>query len=188
LARRSAGCAGSSSSTGNQTRKWPDPGGVARRLNGSTVGIVGLGRVGRCVINFLKPFGVRILGYDAYVSTDSCAQPGIERTDLETLLSTADVVTLHMAVASETRGMLGALSLMKTGAVFVNCARAALVNGESFRQELAKKRFTAYLDVFEPEPPAPDDILRKLDNVVMTPHVADSTDIMFWKMWARGRN
>jgi len=160
---------------------WPERRGVAKQLIGSTVGLVGLGRVGRLVAEYLRPFRARVIGYDPFVTEAQAREMGVELVDLLALLEAADVVSLHMAVTPETTGMIGGeeLALIKDGAVFVNSARAALLDGDAFRAELAKQRFTAYLDVFAPEPPPLDDILRTLDNVVLTPHVAGSTDLMF---------
>jgi len=160
---------------------WPERHGVAGQLIGSTFGIVGLGRVGRLVAKFLRPFGTRVIAFDAFTSQADAADLGVELVDLDTLLKTADVISLHLAVTPETRGIIGAreLALIKDGALVVNSARAALLDNDAFRAELAKKRFRAYLDVFDPEPPPPDDILRSLDNVVLTPHVAGHTDQMF---------
>ncbi len=162
--------------------QWPHFG-AADQLNGSTVGLVALGRVGRIFTRYLQAFDVRILVYDPYVVQDDLEEQGIhaELVDLETLLSTSDVVSLHAPVTPETRNMIGAheLSLIKDGALFINCARAALVHRRALREELQKGRFRAYLDVFDPEPPAEDDVLRTLDNVVLTPHVAGTTQKMF---------
>ena len=154
---------------------------AALQLNGSTFGLISLGRVGRIVAEYLQAFDVRVIAYDPYVTEDDARQLGVELVDLETLLRTADVVSLHTPVLPETTGMLGAreLALIKDGAVFVNSARAAILDGDAFRAELAKQRFTAYLDVYDPEPPPLDDVLRTLDNVVMTPHIAGSTYMMF---------
>jgi len=160
---------------------WPERRGVAGQLIGSTFGIVALGRVGRLVAELLRPFDTRVIAYDPYVSDEEAAELGVELVDLETLLKTADVVSLHVPVTPETRGMIGAkeLALIKEGALVINSARAAVLDNDAFRAELAKKRFGAYLDVFQPEPPPLDDVLRTLDNVVLTPHVAGSTDLMF---------
>ena len=160
---------------------WPERRGVAKQLIGSTVGLVGLGRVGRLVAEYLRPFRTRVVGYDPFSTEAQAQEMGVELVDLHTLLRTADVVSLHMAVTPETTGMIGGeeLALIKDGALLVNSARAALLDGDAFRTELAKQRFTAYLDVFAPEPPPLDDILRTLDNVVLTPHVAGSTDMMY---------
>ncbi len=161
--------------------EWPEKEGVAGQLNGSTFGMVALGRVGKWVARYLAPFDVRVLCYDPYLSEQEAAEHGVELVDLDTLLRSADVISLHAPVTAETTGMIGAreLSLIKDGALFVNSARAALLDNDAFRAELAKERFRAYLDVYQPEPPPEDDILRKLDNVVLTPHVAGHTSKMF---------
>ncbi len=153
----------------------------AGQLNGSTVGLVALGRVGRIVARYLGAFDCRVLAFDPAVDETEAAALGVELTDLDTLLSTADVVTLHAPVTEQTRGMIGAreLARMKDGALLINSARAALTDGKALRKELATGRIRAYMDVFEPEPPPLDDPLRRMDNVVMTPHVAGTTDLMF---------
>ena len=161
--------------------EWPERMGVAGQLSGSTFGIVGLGRVGKLVARFLRPFDTRVLAYDPYVLPEVAAGLGVELVDLETLLRTADAVSLHLPVTPETRRIIGAreLALMKDGALFINSARAALVDNDALKAELAGGRLRAYLDVFEPEPPPPGDVLRTLDNVVLTPHVAGHTTSMF---------
>jgi len=160
--------------------EWPDRR-AARQLNGSTLGIISLGRVGRIVADCLSPFDCRVIACDPGVDETKARELGVELVDLRALLREADVVSVHAPVTPQTRGMLGAeeLSLMKDGAVLVNSARAAIFDGEALRSELSTGRFVAYMDVFEPEPPSVDDVLRTLDNVVMTPHIAGSTDMMF---------
>jgi len=157
----------------------------AGQLHGSTVGLVSLGRVGRIVAELLKAFDCRVLCYDPYV--EDATDLGIELVDLDTVMGESDVVSLHAPVLPETIGMIGGheLSLIKDGAVLLNCARMAIVDGDAFRAEMQKGRFTAYLDVFEPEPPPLDDVLRTLDNVVMTPHVAGTTPKMFERCGTR---
>jgi phosphoglycerate dehydrogenase-like enzyme len=164
---------------------WPDYG-AAGQLNGSTVGLIGVGRVGRIVAEYLEPFDVEVLAYDPYMDEDEAEDLQIELVELDTVLTESDVVSLHARVTQETKGMIGAreLALMQDGSLFVNSARMALVDADALREELAKKRFRAYLDVFEPEPPPDDDILRTLDNVVMTPHVAGTTPLMFLRCGA----
>ena len=158
----------------------------AGQLNGSTVGLVSLGRVGRIVAGYLQAFDVRVLAYDPNLDAGLAGELRVEATDLHTLLAHSDVVSVHTPVLPQTRGMLGAaeLSLIRDGAVLVNSARAAIFDGEALRAELSKGRFTAYLDVFEPEPPPADDVLRKLENVVMTPHVAGATPLMYLRCGA----
>lgn len=160
---------------------WPERIGVAGQLTGSTLGLVGLGRVGRLVARFLRPFRVRLLAYDPFIRPEVAAELGVELVDLDTLLRTSAAVSLHLPVTPETRGIIGRreLALMRDGALLINSARAALLDNEALREELASGRLRAYLDVFEPEPPPPDDILRRLDNVVLTPHLAGHTGPMY---------
>ncbi len=159
----------------------------AGQLNGSTVGLVSLGRVGRIVAGYLQAFDVRVLAYDPNLEASLAQELRVEPTDLHTLLAQSDVVSVHTPVLPQTRGMLGAaeLALIRDGAVLVNSARAAIFDGEALRKELSKARFTAYLDVFEPEPPPADDVLRTLPNVVMTPHVAGATPLMYLRCGKR---
>jgi phosphoglycerate dehydrogenase-like enzyme len=161
--------------------KWPTWRGVAGQLNGSTVGLVGVGRVGKWFVRYLKPFDVRIQAYDPYMSQEKATEIGVELVDLDTLLQTSDVISLHAPVIPETRAMIGARerALIPDGALLINSARAWLLDNDAFRAEMQTARFRAYLDVYEPEPPPEDDVLRGLDNVVMTPHVAGTTDAMF---------
>lgn len=160
---------------------WPAWRGVAGQLNGGTVGLVALGRVGRWLMRYLEPFDCRVLVYDPFVEAEEIAAMGGEKTDLDTLLKTSDAVSLHAPVRPETKAMIGRreLGLMPDGALLVNSARAWLLDNAAFRDEVSSGRLRAYLDVFEPEPLPDDDILRSLDNVVMSPHVAGTTDRMF---------
>ena len=160
---------------------WPERMGVAGQLTGSTFGIAGLGRVGRLVARFLRPFRTRLLAYEPFMRPEAAAELGVELVDLDALLRSCDAVSLHLRVTPETKGIIGRreLALMKDGALFINSARAALVDNDALRAELASGRLRAYLDVFEPEPPPADDILRRLDNVVLTPHLAGHTGPMF---------
>lgn len=161
--------------------EWPHWEHVAGQLNGSTFGMVALGKVGKWVAHYLQVFDCRVLCCDPNLTGAEAERYGVELADLDTVLSESDVVSLHAPVLPETRGMIGAreLSLIKDGALFLNCARAALLDNDAFRAEMQKGRFRAYLDVYQPEPPPLDDVLRTLDNVVMTPHVAGTTTKMF---------
>jgi phosphoglycerate dehydrogenase-like enzyme len=156
--------------------RWPDQS-QADQLEGKTVGIVGLGRVGRIVARYLGIFDVKLIGYDAYVDPEKIRSMGVEPVDLLELMARADLITLHLPVTEDTRGLIGRreLASIRDGALLINSARAAVLDGKAFREELGKKRFRAILDVYDPEPPPDDDVLRKLDNVVMTPHIAGNT-------------
>jgi D-3-phosphoglycerate dehydrogenase / 2-oxoglutarate reductase len=142
---------------------------------GITVGIVGLGRAGGRVAELLRPWQLRVLAADPYVETAVFARHGVERTDLDTLLREADVVTLHCNLTSETRGLIDRrrLGLMKPSAVFINTARGAVVDLPALCDALqAGALHAAALDVLPEEPPARDSRLLALgDRVLLSPHM-----------------
>ena len=147
-------------------------------LYGKTVGLVGFGHVARLFRQLLVPFGGRVLVSDPALSAEDAITFGIERTDLPTLLARSKVISLHAPDISGTRGLIGAreLALMPDGAVFLNSARGRLVDTEALTDTLVTGRFSAALDVTEPEPLPTDHPLRGLPNVVLTPHIAGPTD------------
>ncbi len=152
-----------------ETKWWP-----SRELYRKQVGIIGASNVGRHVIHLLRPFEAKVLLYDPFVSDTEAAELGVEKVTLEELLQRSDVVSLHAPANKETIHMLNAtrLSLMRDDALLINTARGALIDEEALVAELEKGRFFAFLDVTDPEPPAPDSPLRRLENVVVTPHSA----------------
>ncbi len=144
---------------------WPD-GFLAEELTGSTLGIVGLGRIGSAVARRAEGFELRVL------STRSRSSAA----ELDELLAASDVVTVHAPLTPETRGLLDArrLSLLPDGACFVNTARGEIVDEAALVDELVSGRIRAGLDVFEHEPHVPDALL-SLPNVVLTPHLGSGT-------------
>jgi len=146
----------------------------ARELTRSTVGLVGASNVGRHVIDLLQPFETTILVADPFLSDDDAAALGVERIELDELIARADVVSLHCPENEHTRHMIDAslLASMKDGALLINTARGGLIDEAALIGELETGRIFAFLDVTEPEPPAQDSPLRRLDNVVVTPHIA----------------
>ena len=146
----------------------------ARELHRSTVGLIGAGSVGRHVIDLLAPFDTTILIADPYLSHDEARRLGAEKVELDELMARGDVVSIHAPDNEQTRHMVGAeqLSRMSDGAVLINTARGSIIDEPALVDELARGRIFAFLDVTDPEPPAPDSPLRRLDNVVVTPHIA----------------
>ena len=145
-------------------------------LYGSSVGLVGLGTIGRKFLAHLASFGVTAHVYDPYV--DASALEAFDFADtcnLDDALR-ADVVSVHAARTPETIGMLGSdeLAIIPDGALFVNTARAELVDETALLTELCEGRFSAVLDVYHEEPLPADHELRSLDNVLLTPHVGGS--------------
>lgn len=149
-----------------------------RELWEKTVGLVGLGAVGRSVAARLLPFGARVVAHDPYVHQGQASELGVTMLDLDGLLQQSDIVSLHAAVTDETTGMIGQreFKLMKEGAYFINVARPALADEEALYHTLCGGRLAgAALDVFKNEPPSPDHPLLTLDNVIATPHIGGST-------------
>ena len=155
--------------TGGEASKF-----VTRRLDGLNVGVVGASQVGREVIRHFKPFKCNINLSDPYISDIDAAALGVTRMSLEELISTSDVLTLHAPATESCRHMINKnnLPLIKDGALFINTARGMLIDEPEFIKELEKNRFFACLDVTDPEPPTADSPLRKLNNVLLTPHIA----------------
>ena len=148
---------------------WP-----ARELVNKQVGIIGASHVGRHVIKLLKAFRVTILLYDPFVSEEEAEALGVVKLELDEMLQRADIVSLHVPAKPDTIHMLDArrLALMKDDALIINTARGVLIDEPALIAELEKGRFFAFLDVTDPEPPAADSPLRRLENVVITPHSA----------------
>jgi D-3-phosphoglycerate dehydrogenase len=151
----------------------PLPFRAPRRLKGQTLGIIGLGNIGRVVAQKAGCLGLRLLGYDPYIGADALAGLDIELVDLEQLLRSSDIVSIHCPLVDETRGLIGAaqLALMQPEAYLINMARGPIVDPAALYQALASQSIAgAALDVLAAEPPDPADPLLRLDNVIFTPH------------------
>jgi phosphoglycerate dehydrogenase-like enzyme len=148
-----------------------------RRLSALTLGIVGLGKIGRLVARRMAPFGFRILGYDPYLGDEQVRALGAAPATLDDLLRESDIVSLHVPLMPQTRGLLDAskLGLMKPSAAIVNTSRGPVVDESALIGALQEDRlFGAALDVLDQEPPAPDNPLLRMDpqRVILTPHFA----------------
>ena len=154
------------------------PGLIGERLTGKKVGIIGLGGIGREVVRLLKPFNVKILAYDPYISEEISQKLEVKKTDLETLLRESDIVTIHAPLTEETRGLLGKreLSLMKPTAILINTARGSIVNEDALYYALKNGWIKfAVIDVWAEEPLKPGNPLFELENVQLSIHTASWT-------------
>lgn len=142
-----------------------------------TVGVISGGYVGRHMVKLLKNFHVDVLLYDPILTKEQIAQIGAEKVELNELLSRSDVVSIHAPAILATENMLNKnnLCLLKDGAVLINTARGTIVNEADLIEELKTGRIFACLDVTNPEPPAKDNELRGMKNVVLTPHIAGTS-------------
>lgn len=146
----------------------------------STVGIVGLGNIGRTVATFLRGFENPVLYADIVPYPDAEKELGVRRVSLDDLLKESDVVTIHVPLTHATRGMIGEreLALMKPTAIFVNTSRGPVVDEAALAKALEAGTISAAgLDVFEEEPLAEGSPLRKMKNVLLSPHIAGNSGV-----------
>ncbi len=159
---------------------WPDPiQFMSIDLEGKTLGVVGLGRVGGRVSEIAKALHMQVIAHDPYIEEERFNKLQVQRApDLQAVLGAADILTVHAPLNDETRGLIGAheLSQLKKGAFLINAARGPVVVQSALIDALQSGHLAgAGLDVWDPEPPKPDNPLLKMDNVVKTPHIAART-------------
>jgi phosphoglycerate dehydrogenase-like enzyme len=156
---------------------WQTP--LTSVLHDKTLGIVGLGHVGRHVARIANAFEMRVLAWGPRLTDDSAREAGAERVELDELLQRSDVVSVHATLAAESRGLIDArrLALMKPTAYLINTARGPIVDERALVAALQERRIAgAGLDVFDAEPLPPNHPLTRLENVVLTPHIGWPTD------------
>ncbi|GAA5870001.1 hypothetical protein JCM16303_001868 [Sporobolomyces ruberrimus] len=157
----------------NGERVWQT--GVAVGLKGKTLGLIGVGRLGKQVAQVGKAFGMGVVGWSPNLTKERAQEAGVEFVgSLEELLKTSDVVSLHIVLSDKTRGILGKkeLGLMKRTAFLVNTSRGPLVNEDALVEAVREGTIAgAGLDVFDVEPLPRDHPLRSLENVVLSPHM-----------------
>jgi phosphoglycerate dehydrogenase-like enzyme len=148
-------------------------------IYGKTVGIIGLGHIGRQVAQRLAPFGAELIYFDPFPVKPEVEQAlGVERVSLDDLLRRADIVTLHVPLNDQTRHIIDAraLSLMKPTAVVINTCRGPVIDEPALTAALQERRIRgAGLDVLYKEPPTPDNPILQLENVLFSPHSAGVT-------------
>jgi phosphoglycerate dehydrogenase-like enzyme len=168
----------------NRIRASPGTKSIMGAYN-ADVGIIGLGMIGRQVIERLRTLHVNIWAYDPGLSPEGAAKLGVRMADLDTLFAKCQVVSLHAPNLESTRGMISGahLNRLPPGGTFINTARGAVVKELEMIDVLkARPDLFAILDVTEPEPPDPDSPLYDLPNVHLTPHIAGSLGHECWRM------
>src|ERR1700722_1261955 len=158
--------------------KWEKKKFLGTELRGKTLGVMGLGSIGREVVKRARAFGMKMVASDPFVNSQTAADLGITLVSMEELYAQSDYITLHVALTSETHGMINdtTLALMKKGVRIVNCARGELMDGDALRRAIESGHIGgAALDVFQTEPPAAGEPLLALENVLATPHIGGST-------------
>lgn len=158
--------------------KWDRKKFMGTELHGKTLGIIGLGRIGSQVAIRAKAFGMKVIAYDPYISEAAIKEMDVKLVDLETLLKTSDVISIHVPLTNSTRDMIDEkeLKMMKNTALLINCARGGIVNEKALYKALKEGWIAgAALDVFSTEPPR-DNPLLTLENLISTPHLGASTE------------
>lgn len=147
----------------------------SREIDGKTLGLIGTGRIGTALAVKCKALGLNAIGYDAYVPENPIVDM---KSSMAEVLKEADYISLHLPLTKETKHMIGEeqLSLMKKGTVIVNCARGGIVDEAAAHEALESGQLGYYCtDVFEQEPPEPDNPLLHHDNVIISPHIGAQT-------------
>jgi D-3-phosphoglycerate dehydrogenase / 2-oxoglutarate reductase len=159
--------------------KWEKRKFIGNELRGKTLGVAGLGSIGREVVLRARNFGMKIIASDPYVNTQQAEDLSVGLVDLNTLFAQSDYITLHVALTPETTKMVNreTIAKMKDGARIVNCARGELIDLSALEEGLASGKLGgAALDVFDPEPLPSDHTLFKQENLIATPHIGGSTE------------
>ena len=158
--------------------RWDRKKFIGVELLGKTLGIVGLGRIGRVVASRARALGMLIVAYDPFIAPEQARDLEIELAPLDEVYARADFLTVHTPLTSETRDLVDrdAIGKMKRGARIINCARGGLIDEEALYEALTSGAIAgAALDVFSEEPPPADHKLLQLDQVIVTPHLGAST-------------
>ena len=158
--------------------RWEKTRFLGVELQGKTLGVIGLGRIGSTVAERARAFGMTVVAYDPYFTAEAARDLGIEMASLDELFPRADFITLHTPLTEETRGIVNAASIerMKDGVRLINCARGGLISEAALIDALRSGKVAgAALDVFEKEPTPADNPLLGFDQVIATPHLGAST-------------
>jgi phosphoglycerate dehydrogenase-like enzyme len=150
---------------------------VGQVLEGKTLGVIGLGKIGSKMARYGQTLGMRVLAWSQNMTEDKAAAAGAKLADKATLLSESDAISLHLVLSDRTRGIIGAQDLARTkpGAILVNTSRGPLVDEAALVERLKTGKLIAALDVYAQEPLPTDHPLRSLANTVLTPHLGYCT-------------
>jgi D-3-phosphoglycerate dehydrogenase len=152
---------------------------VGIEIEGRTLGVIGLGKLGGKVSKLAQAFGMNVIAWSPNLTTERCKEVGVSYATKEELFKTADIITIHVVLGQRSRGLVGAedLARMKPTAYLVNTARGPIVDEAALLETLQQKRIAgAAVDVFSVEPLPVDHPFRKLDNIVLTPHLGYVTE------------
>src|SRR5437588_2867642 len=155
---------------------------VGMEIEGKTLGVVGLGKLGAKVAGLAKAFGMNVIAWSPNLTLERCKEAGVDYASKEELFSTADIVTIHVVLSERSRGLVGRddLARMKPTSYLVNTARGPILDEAALLQTLQQKKIAgAAVDVFSVEPLPVDHPFRKLDNMVVTPHLGYVTQETF---------
>ncbi|MDR3071476.1 MAG: hypothetical protein LBU29_02660 [Endomicrobium sp.] len=161
-----------------KSKKWDRKNFVGTELFGKTLGLIGLGRIGTEVAKRLKVFDMKIIAYDPFAGQDIAKESGVELKSLDDIFAQSDYISIHSPLNDSTRGMINAAAIkkMKDGVRIVNCARGPVINEQDLSEAVKSGKVAgAAIDVFAKEPPQ-DWTLVETDRVLVTPHLAASTD------------
>ena len=159
---------------------WQKLGGI--EIEGKTLGVIGLGKLGTKISELAKAFGMNVIAWSPNLTPERCAAAGVGYATKEELFATSDIITVHVVLSDRSRGLVGRddLARMKPSAYLVNTARGPIVDETALLQMLQQKRIAgAALDVFSVEPLPIDHPFRRLDNLVLTPHLGYVTEESF---------
>ncbi|HOP85313.1 MAG TPA: phosphoglycerate dehydrogenase [Syntrophorhabdaceae bacterium] len=158
--------------------KWEKKALMGIEIYGKTLGVIGIGNIGSLVAEKALALGMRVIAYDIYVSKEFAESKGIELVDFDTLLKESDFIAIHVPLVKDTRNLINkdAIAKMKKGVIIINVARGPIVNEKDLLEALERGHVAcAALDVFEQEPPPPDNPLVLSDKTICTPHLGAST-------------
>ena len=161
-----------------QKGDWKRSSFMGVELNGKTLGIIGLGRIGSRVAARARSFGMRVVAFDPYIASSVAEKIAVDQVGFDQLLSQSDVITVHTPLTDETKGMIRSseIAKMRDGVILINCARGGIYDESDLAQALHEgKVAAAAIDVFVTEPPGADHPLLNAPNIVLTPHIGANT-------------